>query len=169
MNSPIKISNNSLNLEPSEPNNNMTQSSPWYKMLAWCICGTQNNPMTTIIAWWLVFAARTFTWFMMTASNGNIFRVTGHLCGNSPVTGEFPSQRPMTRSFDVFIDLRVNKRLSKRWGGWGFETTSRPLWHNCNVKGDGQSLSLVIAYDYQSCAHVQQSFRAPRLSCLASW
>ena len=25
--------------------------------------------------------------------------------GNSPVTGEFPTQRPVTRSFDVFFDL----------------------------------------------------------------
>ena len=33
--------------------------------------------------------------------------------GNSPVTGEFPAQRPVTRSFDVFFDLRLNKRLSK--------------------------------------------------------
>ena len=33
--------------------------------------------------------------------------------GNSPVTSEFPSQRPVTRSFDVFFDLRLNKRLSK--------------------------------------------------------
>ena len=30
--------------------------------------------------------------------------------GNSPVTGEFPSQRPVTRSFDVFFDLRLTKR-----------------------------------------------------------
>ena len=36
------------------------------------------------------------------------------LCaGNSPVTSEFPSQRPVTRSSDVFLDLRLNKRLSK--------------------------------------------------------
>ena len=34
------------------------------------------------------------------------------LCaGNSPVTGEFPAQRPVTRSFDVFFDLCLNKRL----------------------------------------------------------
>ena len=39
----------------------------------------------------------------MASSNGNIFRVTGHLCGG--VTGEFPTQRPVTRSFDVFFDL----------------------------------------------------------------
>ena len=51
---------------------------------------------------------------MMASSNGNIFRVTGHLCGNSPVPGEFPAQRPVTRSFDVFFDLRLNQRLSKQ-------------------------------------------------------
>ena len=37
------------------------------------------------------------------------------LCeGNPPMTGGFPSQRPVTRSFDVFFDLRLNKRLSKQ-------------------------------------------------------
>ena len=37
--------------------------------------------------------------------------------GNSPVPGEFPSHRPVTRSFGVFFDLRLNKRLSKQsWG-----------------------------------------------------
>ena len=56
------------------------------------------------------------------------------LCtGNSPVTGEFPTQRPVTRSFDVFFDLRLNKRLSKQSWGWWFETPSRPLWRHCNV------------------------------------
>ena len=70
----------------------------------------------------------------MTSSNGNIFRVTGPLCGNSPVPGEFPAQRPVTRSFDVFFDLRLNKRLSKQSWGWWFETPSRPLWRYCNVR-----------------------------------
>ena len=69
---------------------------------------------------------------MMTSSNGNIFRVTGHLCGNSPVTGEFPVQRLVTRSFDVFFDPRLNKRLSKQSLGWEFETLSCPLWRHCN-------------------------------------
>ena len=37
------------------------------------------------------------------------------LCaGNSPVSGEFHSQRPVTESIDVFFDLRQNKRLSKQ-------------------------------------------------------
>ena len=52
--------------------------------------------------------------------------------GNSPVTDEFPTQRPVTRSFDVFFDLRLNKQLSKQWWGWWFETPSHPLWRHCN-------------------------------------
>ena len=56
------------------------------------------------------------------------------LCvGNSPVNGEFPSQRPVTRSFDVSLIYALNKWLSKQLGGWWFETPSRPLWRHCNV------------------------------------
>ena len=52
------------------------------------------------------------------------------LCaGNSPVTGEFPSQRPVTR---IFFDLRLNKRLSKQSRRQWFETQSHPLWRHCN-------------------------------------
>ena len=55
------------------------------------------------------------------------------LCaGISPVPGEFPTQRPVTRSFDVFSDLRPNKRLSKQSWDWWFETQSCPLWCHCN-------------------------------------
>ena len=43
------------------------------------------------------------------------------------------SQRPVTRSFDVFFDLCPNKRLSKYSWGWGFETPSCPLWRHYNV------------------------------------
>ena len=43
-----------------------------------------------------------------------------------------PAQRPVTRSFNVLFDLRLNKRLSKQsWGCW-FETPSRPLWRHRN-------------------------------------
>ena len=69
---------------------------------------------------------------MMTSSNGNIFRVTGHLCGE--FTGSRGTQRPVTRSFDVFFDPRLNKRLSKQSWGWWFETLPRPLWRNSNGK-----------------------------------
>ena len=52
--------------------------------------------------------------------------------GNSPITGEFPTQRPVTRSFDIFFDLRLNKRLSKQSWGWWFETLLRPLLRHSN-------------------------------------
>ena len=55
------------------------------------------------------------------------------LCaGNSPVTGEFPSQRPVTRRFDVFFDLGLNKRWSKQSRHRWFDTASRSLWCHCN-------------------------------------
>ena len=53
--------------------------------------------------------------------------------GNSPVTGEFPAQMPVTRTFDIFFDLRLNKRLSKQSQGLWFETLSRLLWRHFNV------------------------------------
>ena len=52
--------------------------------------------------------------------------------GNSPVPGEFPTQRPVTWSFDIFFDLRLNKRLSKQSWGWWLETPSRPLRRHRN-------------------------------------
>ena len=52
--------------------------------------------------------------------------------GNSPVTCEFPSQRPLSQRFHVFVDLCLNKRLSKQSWGWWYETTSSSLWRHCN-------------------------------------
>ena len=57
--------------------------------------------------------------------------------GKSPVPGEFPTLRPVTRSCDAYFDLRPNKRLSKQLWGWWFETSSRPLWRHRN---DGRLL-----------------------------
>ena len=62
---------------------------------------------------------------MMTSSNGKIFRVTGHLCGEFTGPRWIPAQRPVTRDFDVFFVLRPNKLLSKQSWGWCFETPSR--------------------------------------------
>ena len=68
--------------------------------------------------------------FMMTSSNGNIFRVTGHLCGE--FTG--PRWIPHTKTSDAelwcFFDLRLHIRLSKQSWGWWFETLSRSLWRH---------------------------------------
>ena len=72
--------------------------------------------------------------FMMTSSNGNIFRVTDPLCGEFTGHRWIPSQRPVTQSFDVFFDLSLNKRLSKQPRRRWFETPSRPLWRHSNVK-----------------------------------
>ena len=68
--------------------------------------------------------------------------------GNSPVTGEFPTQRPVTRSFDVFFHLRLNKQLSKQSWGWWFETLSRPLWrHRNDIKSLGPLLLTWINFN----------------------
>ena len=72
--------------------------------------------------------------------------------GNSPVNGEFPAQRPVTRSFDVFFDLRLNIRLSKQSWGWWFETPSCPLWRHCNERstaGDKKLVPTIERYFFQ--------------------
>ena len=84
------------------------------------------------------------------------------LCeGKPPVTGGFPSQRPVTRRFDVFFDLRLNKRFSKQWRSRWFDTPSRSSWRHCNavfiwfvklallaVIGHLQRLKLMITHFY---------------------
>ena len=46
--------------------------------------------------------------------------------------GNSPQKKPVTQSFDVFFDLRLNKRLSNQSWGWWFKTPSHPLWRHCN-------------------------------------
>ena len=53
----------------------------------------------------------------MTSSNGHIFCVTGHLCGEFTVPGEFPAQRPVTRSFDVSFICWINSWVNNRKAG----------------------------------------------------
>ena len=91
-----------------------------------CNCHLSSND--SLLSWW--------------RNQMETFSALLALCeGNSPVTGEFPSQRPVTRSLDVFFDLRLNKGLSKQSWGWWFETSSRSLWRHCNV-----SHQLVVPY-----------------------
>ena len=77
---------------------------------------------------------KAFLWCatMMTSSDGNIFSLLVLCEGNPPVNGGFPSQRPVMLSFDVFFDLRLNKRWSKQSRRRWFETPSRSLWRHCN-------------------------------------
>ena len=65
---------------------------------------------------------------MSTSSNGTIFCVTGLCDGTPPVTGGFPSQRPAMRSFGVFFDIHMNKRLGKQSRRRCFETPSTSLY-----------------------------------------
>ena len=61
------------------------------------------------------------------------FSVLLALCeGNPPITGGVPSQRQVTWSFDVFLDLRLDKWSSMQSRRWWFDTPSRPLWRRCN-------------------------------------
>ena len=69
--------------------------------------------------------------------------------GNSPVRGEFPTQRPVTRSFDAFFDLRMNKRLSKQWWGWWFDTPSCSLWGQHNLLAT--YLITILDYMFRCC------------------
>ena len=64
---------------------------------------------------------------MMASSNGNIFRLPGPLWEES--TG-FPQYKPVTWRFDVFFDLRLNKRLSKQSRCRWFQTPSCSLWRH---------------------------------------
>ena len=121
-------------------------SSGWLQM-AWHLTGAMPSTTTMLTRMWLecdidqvtqhAYRVKAITWsFMMTSSNGNIFRVTGPLCGE--FTG--PGERPVTRSFGVFFDLRLNEPLSKQSWGWWFETLSRSLWRHRNDinKVDGE-------------------------------
>ena len=93
--------------------------------------GSHPDDLSVSVKKW---ALRCCCCLMMTSSNGNIFRVTGPLCGEFTGPGEFPAQRPVTGSCDVFFDLRLNKRFSKQSWGWWFETSSWSLWCQCNVE-----------------------------------
>ena len=77
--------------------------------------------------------------------------------GDSPASDEFPTQRPMTRSFDVFFDLCLNKRLRKQSWGWWFETPSRPLWRHCN--GFWYILLGIFRHHHQKCEFVNVEWR----------
>ena len=72
--------------------------------------------------------------------------------GNSPVPGEFPTQRPVTRSFHVFFDLGLNKALSKQSWGWWFETLSHPLWRHCNGEMFIQNKEGYANLDLEQCS-----------------
>ena len=90
------------------------------------------SPVSKKRSWWMSLNTPHKSNDMMTSSNGNIFRVTGHLCGK--FTG--PRWISHTKASDAelwcFFDLRLNKRLSKQPWGWWFETPAWSLWRHRN-------------------------------------
>ena len=89
----------------------------------------QASAKEVVIAWWHSLV-RIITWWRHQMEKLSALLT---LCaGNSPVTGEFPAKRPVTRSFDISFDLHQIKRLSKHLRGWWCKTLSRPLWRHCN-------------------------------------
>ena len=120
----------------------VTSHEPYGRSFEWTLdCLMQNLSRQRHCYW--PFAQEKRRW-MMTSSNGNIFRVTGPLCGEFAGPGDFPTQRPVTRSFDVFFDMRLNKRLSKQTWGWWFETPSWSLRRQCNGLVDFPMTSWMI-------------------------
>ena len=92
--------------------------------------------------------------------------------GTSPVPGEFPAQRPVTWSFHVFFDLRLNKWLRKQSWSWWFEMLPCPLWRHCYVlvimliqvhNQDHQHSAAVLYLSEGTCMASQ----LPVISCLS--
>ena len=71
--------------------------------------------------------------FMMTPSNGNIFRVTNPLCWEFTGYRWYPPTKASDAELWCFFYLHLNKRLSKQSWDWWFETPSFSLWRHCNV------------------------------------
>ena len=98
---------------------NLWWRSLWRLQMSWCQIGSRPGIVNN----------RYWSWRHQIETFSAILA----LCvGNSPVTGEFPSQRPMTWSFDIFFDLHLNKWLSKQSKRMWFEMSSCSLWHHCN-------------------------------------
>ena len=89
--------------------------------------------------------------------------------GNSPFTGEFSAQGSVTRSFDVFFDLRLNKRLNKQWWGWWFETPSCPLWRYCIDKVFPISCRAQLSVDITRSCYFPNHFSTRPTDCPFGW
>ena len=131
------------------------------------------------------FAFQTTT--MMTSSNGNMFRVTGHLCGEFTVHRWIPRTKASDAELWCFFELRLNKRLSKPSRDWWFETSSRPLWRQSNDYADwvyekwdgrlvcehnttfGRYIEVLVQDSSNSCALAKQSCTKPSVWATLSY
>ena len=77
------------------------------------------------------------SFFIMTSSNGNIFRVTGHLGGESTGHRWIPRTKTSDAELLMFPLICTWNHQPQSWGWW-FEMTSSPLWRHCNVWSIGR-------------------------------
>ena len=102
----------------------------------------------------------------------NIFRVTGHLCGEFTGLRWIPAQRPVTRGVYVFFDLRLDGRLSKHSWGWWLETPSCTLWGQSNVMAYKQqqlwSKCIYTGHDGHLCSH-KNTIDNKQINRILSW
>ena len=153
------------------------QAFEWLTPIAWAVAIVIDIPLfpsfycfhTHLVTFSTCLMPSDVYWWgfvMMTSSSGNIYSALLTICaGNSPVIGEFPAQRPMTRSFDGFFDLRLNIRLRKQSLGLWFETPSRPLWRHRNVLGTSGIHNIIVGLI--SAARIKRLAR--RLLFCARW
>ena len=114
-----------------------------------------------------------FTWWRNQMETFSAFLA---LCGgNPPVSGGYSSQRPETWSFDVFFDVRLNKRLSKQSRYRCFETPGRSLWRHCKETPWWRSWSGRPTSDqrntctYRHCRNVEGTVFSLLGTFLTSW
>ena len=113
----------------------------------------ERNPQRTLpifLVWYLLsdlmFNAELVNINMMTSSDGSIFCVTGHVCGeftwpmNSPHKGQWRG----ALLFSLIYVWILNKLLSKHSWGWWFETLSRPLWRHCNEDSSCPGIKMAL-------------------------
>ena len=91
---------------------------------------------------------RIYVQFVLMSSNGNIFRVTGHLWGESTYHRWIPLTKPVTRSFHVFFDVCLNKRLNKQFICRWFWTPRRSFWRHCNILRNIHACSRFVVFCY---------------------
>ena len=122
---------NRPNIQPASQPSDQSSNKTWTYRTHLQINATHSYATSLCIARYAQWIASVKSWWRHQMEKFSAFLA---ICaGNSPVTGEFPAQRPVTLSLDVFFDLRLNKQLSKQSWGWWFETPSRQLWRHCIV------------------------------------
>ena len=119
--------------------------------------------------WWQIEQFHVLFWFLSYTAEIFLHPANGYACwrhqmetfsallslceGNPPITGGFPSLMPVMRSFEIFFDLRMNKRLSKQSRRRWFETPSHSLWRHCHgydaYSAYNQDLSIVVIITFK--------------------